>query len=333
MDRPPQARLTGHITATERTGGTVMAIIVMTGSSSGFGEIAARLAREKGADVLAGARTVSTNFIPVDLACLDSVRAFAATVRQRLGDTPLDALVLNAGLILPNDAERTHDGFETTFAVNHLAHYLLVRLLMPSFAEEARIVITTSGTHDPTLRTGLEAPRHADADLLAHPDRDTERHLVPQRAGQHAYSASKLCNVLTVRALSVHPDIRARHITALAYDPGQVFGTGLVRSLPRPRRIAWSVFGTALGAPLRRLDRTMNTRAAAGLALASLVSGRTTPPPGRCYAALRSGRLSFPDPSTLARRDDVARALWNDSARMVGLTVDQSLGTPGLPSR
>lgn len=311
-----------------------MATIVMTGGSAGFGAVAVDLlSRESDVHLLIGARTASPDFIPVDLACLDSVRAFAEAVQERLGDTGIDVLALNAGSILPSDAVRTDDDIEATFAVNHLAHYLLVRLLMPSFAEEARIVITTSGTHDPALRTGLEAPRHADADLLAHPDRDPDRHLTPQRAGQHAYSASKLCNVLTVRALRVHPDIRARHITALAYDPGQVFGTGLVRSLPRPRRIAWSVFGTVLGAPLRRFDRTMNTRVAAGIALASLVSGRTTPPPGRCYAALRSGRLIFPDPSTLARRDDVARALWNNSARMVGLAVDQSVGTLGRRSR
>ena len=44
----------------------------------------------------------------------------------------------------------------------------------------------------------------------------------------------------------------------------------------------------------------------------------TKPPDGRMYAALRRGRLTWPDPSDLARRDDLAQALWNDGARLVG---------------
>ncbi|MDA0635459.1 SDR family NAD(P)-dependent oxidoreductase [Nonomuraea sp. MCN248] len=93
--------------------------------------------------------------MPLDLAQLDSVRAFAASVRERLGGGPVDALVCNAGVVLPEAGGRTVDGFETTFAVNHLAHYLLSRLLLPVLADGARIVLTTSGAHDPATRAGL----------------------------------------------------------------------------------------------------------------------------------------------------------------------------------
>ncbi|MPZ54880.1 MAG: hypothetical protein GEU79_19505 [Acidimicrobiia bacterium] len=109
------------------------------------------------------------------------------------GDTPVDALVLNAGMVLPDVTGRTVDGFETTFAVNHLAHYLLLRLLLTALADQAIVVLTTSGTHDPANNAVLAPPRHADAELLAHPDRDTR---VP-KAGEHAYTASRLCTVLT----------------------------------------------------------------------------------------------------------------------------------------
>ncbi|MGW7073837.1 hypothetical protein [Streptomyces sp. NPDC054866] len=51
------------------------------------------------------------------------MRALAASVRERLGGTRVDALVLNAGVVRPDVTGRTMDGFETTFAVNHLAHY------------------------------------------------------------------------------------------------------------------------------------------------------------------------------------------------------------------
>lgn len=266
-----------------------------------------------------GARTPSDVAIPLDLSNLDSVRAFATSVRERVGDTRIDALLLNAGTVRPDDTARSADGYETTFAVNHLAHYLVIRLLLPALADRARVVLTTSGTHDPATRAGLATPRHADADRLAHPDRDPDRHTTPKKAGQHAYTASKLCNVLTARSLHAHPDIQARSVTVIAYDPGQVFGTGLARDLALPLRIAWSVLGTPLGAPLRRLNHNLNARTAAGQALANLTLGIVTPPKGRTYAALRREQLTWPDPSELARSNDLARALWTDSARLVGL--------------
>jgi NAD(P)-dependent dehydrogenase (short-subunit alcohol dehydrogenase family) len=299
-----------------------MKTVVMTGGTSGFGAIAAeRLTLSGGARLILGARSARRpasvgESIPLDLTALDSVRAFAASVRDRLGDAPVDALVLNAGVVRPDADGRTVDGFETAFAVDHLAHYLLVRLLVPALADGAIVVLTTSGTHDPANRAGLAPPRHADAELLAHPERDPERDDRPRKAGQHAYTASKLCAVLTARTLAQqtqHP------VTAIAYCPGQVFGTGLAKDLSFPLRTAWWLLGTPVGWPLRRLNRNLNSRAAAGRTLADLALGRVTPPDGRVYAALRRERLTWPEPSELARRDDLAEALWNDSARLVGL--------------
>ncbi|WP_328875529.1 SDR family NAD(P)-dependent oxidoreductase [Streptomyces sp. NBC_00287] len=300
-----------------------MSTIVMTGGTSGFGAIAAeRLTRSGGARVILSARqpiSAGESF-QLDLTELGSVRAFATQVRERLDGTPVDALLLNAGMVRPDVTGRTVDGYETTFAVNHLAHYLLLRLLLPALAEGAIVVLTTSGTHDPATGAGLAPPRHADAELLAHPDRDPGCDTRPRKSGEHAYTASKLCAVLTARSLSEHPAIRTRHVTALAYDPGQVFGTGLAKDLSLPLRTAWSLLGTpVLGWPLRLLSPTLNSRTAAGTTLADLALGRATPPKGHTYAALRRGQLSWADPSELARRDDLAQALWNDSARLVGL--------------
>jgi hypothetical protein len=124
--------------------------------------------------------------------------------------------------------------------------------------------------------------------------------------------------VLTARALARQPGVRSRDITVVAFDPGQVFGTGLARDLAPPLRIAWSVLGTPIGAPLRWRDRNLNTRAAASRALAALALGTVSAENGS-YAALRRGRITWADPSALAQRDDVAQALWADSARLVGL--------------
>jgi NAD(P)-dependent dehydrogenase (short-subunit alcohol dehydrogenase family) len=56
-----------------------------------------------------------------------------------------------------------------TFAVNHLAHYLLARLLVPRMADHGRLVITTSDTHDPAV-TPI-APKTLEPQALAHPSK------------------------------------------------------------------------------------------------------------------------------------------------------------------
>jgi NAD(P)-dependent dehydrogenase (short-subunit alcohol dehydrogenase family) len=296
--------------------------IVMTGATSGFGAVAAeRIARAPDVRLLVGARTPAPgdDSIPLDLDVLESVRAFAAAIEERLGNDTIDAVACNAGIVRAGVETRTVDGYETTFAVNHLAHYLLVRLLMPKLADRAVVVLTTSGTHDPATGAGLLPPRHANADLLAHPDRDPDLDPRPRKAGEHAYSASKLCSVLTVRSLAEQPEARRLRLTVVAYDPGQVFGTGLAEDLSLPLRIAWSVFGSPLGWPLRRLSPTLNTKGAAGNALADLALGLAIPTAGDDYAALRRGRLVWREPSELARQPEAARALWDDSSRLVGL--------------
>ncbi len=132
-----------------------MKTMIMTGGTAGIGLAAAQQLRQR-SDVrlLVGARgkpNTDTEVLPLDLASLASVRNFAALVEERLGEAEIDALVLNAGVSGGNLDQRTEDGFEMTFAVNHLAHYLLLRLLMPRLAFGAVVVITTSDTHDPKI--------------------------------------------------------------------------------------------------------------------------------------------------------------------------------------
>ncbi|MFI1461568.1 SDR family NAD(P)-dependent oxidoreductase [Nocardia carnea] len=299
-----------------------MSTMVMTGGTSGFGAITVGRLRCSGdTRLLLGARGMQepAGSLPLDLTELESTRAFAHAVRDELAGVPIDALILNAGLVRADTDRRTADGFETTFAVNHLAHYLILRLLLPALADTATVVLTTSGTHDPATGAGLTPPRHADAALLAHPDRDPELDHRPRKAGEHAYTASKLCAVLTARALSEQEPAPDKKITAIAYCPGQVFGTGLARELPLHLRAAWSLMGSpVLSEAARRFDRTLNTRQDAANSLADLASGVTRPPAGRIYAALRGGQLTWPDPSA-ACSAEAARKLWCDSAELVGL--------------
>lgn len=294
-----------------------MTITVMTGATAGIGRVAAGHLLTRGDRLIVGARGGATlagaEVLPLDLASLASVRGFAAAVIDRLRGAPIDALLLNAGGQRPDVGARSADGFELTFATNHLAHFLLLALLRPHLASCAVIVLTSSGTHDPAEKTGVPPPRHADARRLAHPDRDPDRDSNPVTAGMRAYSASKLCNLLTARALAADAEGMARRWRVMAYDPGLTPGTGLVRS-------QWWVVRTLIW-PLLPLmlpfNRHMNSLANAGAGLAALAS--TTPPPGRVYASLRRARMTWPDPSDLARDDVVMRRLWNDSAALVGL--------------
>jgi NAD(P)-dependent dehydrogenase (short-subunit alcohol dehydrogenase family) len=291
-----------------------MKTIVMTGATAGLGEVAAQqISRTLNSRLIIGARGIRTskeiNVLPLDLARLASVRTFAQAVINSLDDARIDALVLNAGTQFPNVEQRTEDGFETTFAVNHLAHYLLLRLLLSQLAENAYVVITTSDTHDPRTNP-IAPPLHANAELLAHPTRESERRFL---AGFRAYSSSKLCNLLMARALAALPEAKSRQFCVTAYNPGFTPGTALQRAWPIPVRVLMMVVG------LMRPVLRFNTVAQAGSVLAQLTFGEIRPPDGRIYASLVKRRLTWPEPSVLARRDDLMNALWSDSARMVGL--------------
>jgi NAD(P)-dependent dehydrogenase (short-subunit alcohol dehydrogenase family) len=287
-----------------------MKTVVMTGGTSGLGEYAAQqIFQTQGIRLLLGARAAVSSKIetlPLDLARLKSVREFAEAVTEKLGDAPIDVLVLNAGTQFGNVNQRTEDGFETTFAVNQLAHYLLLRLLLPKLAPDAVVVITTSDTHDPSINP--MAPRQLDPEQSAHP---------PARggltAGFRAYANSKLCNLLTARGLVAYSDARTRTLRVVAYNPGLTPGTSLFRSWP-----LWIRMLMGLAAIVRPLAR-LNTIAQAGGSLADLALGRVVPPAGRIYASLVKGRLTWPDPSELARNDLAMLTLWRNSARMVGL--------------
>ena len=155
--------------------------IIVTGGNAGLGFQCARFigadpdilaviaCRDARSGAAAEARLrrqgVAATVLPLDLASLDSVRAFAALFRAS-GPPPLAGLVCNAGLQNVGPPRRTVDGFEATFAVNHLGHFLLANLLLPDMAENGRITFVSSGVHDPAERTGMPAPRFEGARSL-----------------------------------------------------------------------------------------------------------------------------------------------------------------------
>jgi NAD(P)-dependent dehydrogenase (short-subunit alcohol dehydrogenase family) len=288
--------------------------IIMTGATKGIGHVAAtHLVVTPDTRLIVGARgdgaPAGCETLPLDLTSLDSVRGFA----KALGDEPIDILVMNAGIQFNDVGGRSTDGFENTFATNHLAHYLLARLLLPHVSAGGRIILTSSGTHDPALKTGVPAPRHADAAKLANPDLDPDKDRSAIAAGLRAYASSKLCNLLTARSIAALPDVQARSIAVHAYDPGLTPETGLARNAPWPvRTFVWPLL--PLFVPF---SKSMNSLANAGKALADLSTGTVSG--DRLYMSLRRAKPEWPDASILAQDDAVAAKLWADSAAMVGL--------------
>jgi NAD(P)-dependent dehydrogenase (short-subunit alcohol dehydrogenase family) len=123
-------------------------------------------------DKMAGAAVAGNTVeaMSMDLASLASVRAFAAelTGRMKSGEIPaLHALVCNAGVQAGTSMTRTADGFESTFGVNHLGHFLLVNELRPVLRPPARVVVVASDTHDPANKIRIPDPAWNDAPALA----------------------------------------------------------------------------------------------------------------------------------------------------------------------
>ena len=193
-------------------------VVVITGGNTGIGKEAAVGLASLGARVVVTSRNEergrsarqeiaersgndSVEVMSLDLASFTSIRSFAA-----------DVLVNNAGLILHRRAE-TQEGFEETFGVNHLGHFLLTDLLLERLraSAPARVVVVSSDAHK-GARQGLDFD-----------DLQAER----KYKWAKAYSKSKLANIYFTRELARRLDRTG--VTVNALHPGFVrseFGRG-----------------------------------------------------------------------------------------------------------
>ncbi|KAI1098129.1 NAD(P)-binding protein [Jackrogersella minutella] len=213
----------------------------------------------------------NTIYIPLDLSNLSKVRAYAED--WPTGHyPPIQALVLNAGLQFPGAVTKTVDGLESSFGINHVGHALLFHLLCPYLAPKARVVITSSGTHDPDQKTGgMPKPKYITAEELAHPTPESAMNL-----GRQRYCESKLANVLWGYALDRHlkQSLPERDITVNSIDPGLMPGTGLARDANGFEKFLWHHVLPRI-IPLLRVLVTPNIHHPweSGVALARLAMG------------------------------------------------------------
>jgi NAD(P)-dependent dehydrogenase (short-subunit alcohol dehydrogenase family) len=270
-------------------------VCVITGANAGIGRAAATAlarmgarvgmvsrSRERGeaarAGVMRESGSAAVDLFPADLSAQAEVRRLASDVRERYAR--LDVLVNNAA-VYTRERRLSPDGIELQLAVNHLAPFLLTRLLLEPLERSApaRVVTVSSEAHRPVK--------------LNWDDLQGER----RYRGLRAYGAAKLGNLLFTRELARR--MAGTGVTANAVHPG-VVGTELLFG-------GW--------APLRLLKPFMRTpeqgaRVVFRLASAPELEGVT----GSYFR--EQGEIR---PSAAALDDEAARRLWRLSEELTGL--------------
>lgn len=267
--------------------------VVITGASSGIGLITARELARAGAEVVLACRSEekttpiiqdlrqqfgqqAASFLPLDLASFTSVRR--ATQRLLSDDIPIRLLINNAGIAAHRGV--THEGFEMTFGVNHLGHFLFTLPLLPVMDQKAgaRVLTVASRAHRDV--------RKFDFSLL--------RESTPTFTGLREYAISKLSNVLFAKELARR--LGDRRITSVSIHPGAV-ATDVWRRIPPPFDALAKLF---------MISEEKGAETTLHCALAEDVDQHT----GAYFYKSRPET-----PSKLARDTTLARQLWEQSER------------------
>lgn len=279
----------------ESKGANMHGVTVITGTTHGIGLETARALVAAGHELICLVRDVKAaqqerdrlllrfpqarvHVIHCDLNALASVREAARAVLE-IG-AEVQCLINNAGIVSMS-AQRSADGFERVFAVNHLAHHLLTQLLMPRMRSGARVINVASCAHvKGTLDLGQVA------DPLSKPYR-----------AQAAYAQSKLANVLHAFALARR--MQGSGIRVNCLHPG------VVRSNLLPTWVQWIK-------PLIRpgmIDSIQGARTSIHLALDERASG--------LHGQYLDEHQRVVPASTLARDVALQEALWSASEAWV----------------
>ena len=270
--------------------------VIITGATSGIGEVAAIRLAEKGARIVFTARDkkrtddtmaklrranprADHTVHMADLSTLAEMKRIGAELAR---ERQIDVLINNAGALF-NRRQETADGLEMTFALNHMAYFVITNLVLPHLKPGARIVTVASNAH-----------RGAKLDF---DDLQSRRGY----AGFAVYSRSKLANILFNRELARRTP---PGVTANALHPGFVatrFGDqsgGLMRTVFRVAK------------PIGAISPEEGARTIIHLAASPAVDSVT----GEYFY-----KSAITTPTAEARNDADARRLWDMSASISGI--------------
>ena len=287
--------------------------VLVTGGNAGIGKATAVALAKRGDDVVITVRDSAkgeraaqdiraktgrdVTWMIVDLAALESVRCFTDEFVARY--SRLDVLINNAGLIL-GERRVTDDGFEETFAVNHLGPFLLTTRLLPLLRSSApsRIVNVSSRMH-------VRAIHGIDFD-------DVQRNR--RYRAMEVYAESKLANLLFTSELARR--LAGTGVTANAVHPG-VVATNFSLDGDADGIIAW--FYRWAAPFMRTPERGAET--SVYVATHPDLDGIS----GGYFASCRRRK-----PSRAARDDEAARRLWRLSEQWV---QEPSTNAPSTDAR
>jgi NAD(P)-dependent dehydrogenase (short-subunit alcohol dehydrogenase family) len=283
-------------------------VCLVTGATSGIGRVAAHSLAERGARVVIVGRSAEKTSATVaaiqqatgnlavegllaDLSRQSQVRSLAEQAQARCPQ--LDALVNNAGGVFVARQE-TEDGIEMTFAVNHLAHFLLTNLLLDNLQAAAR-------AHGGARIVNVASGAHRRVPGLDFDDLQSRR----RYSAFSVYSASKLANVLFTSELARRLAQAGSRVTANAMHPGLVHTGFGGNNRQWYWRLVYVFINLAGRTPAQGADTITYLATAPELAG---VSGQ--------YFYKRQAVA----PSRAARDPVAAARLWEVSAQLTGLT-------------
>ncbi len=271
--------------------------VVITGSTSGIGQVAAETLAREGARVVfvardpAKARTMldrliranpdaAHDWVQADLSTIAAMKAAGEALLAKAAR--VDVLINNAGAIFDR-REVTADGLEKTFAVNHMAYFVVTEILRPALDPGARVVSTASTAHT-FGRLNFDDLQSAKG-----------------YSAFGAYGVSKLCNILWTGELARR--LEGAGVTANCIHPGGV-NTGFGDNAK-----GW------LGALFGLGKRFMLTPEQGADTLIYLANSAEVADRTGGYWAKRAPV----QPSAAARDLAAAARLWDVSARLAGV--------------
>ncbi|HTV55100.1 MAG TPA: SDR family NAD(P)-dependent oxidoreductase [Terriglobia bacterium] len=286
-------------------------VVVITGATSGIGQVAAERLAAMGARIIQVARNraraeaalkrlrersadIAHSIYYADLLRLGEMKRVAAEIAA--AEARIDVLINNAGAMF-SSRQLTEDGLERTFALNHMSYFVLTQGLRERLiaAAPARVVNTASDAHESAK---LDFDDLQSENAYRGNWRESLRHGGP---GFKVYSRSKLCNILFTREL-------ARRLT----------GNGVTANCLHPGFVA-TRFGDQSGgvvsvgvrvAKLFALSPEKGAETLVYLAASPEVAGVTGKYFHKCRPIL---------PSEEARADAAAKRLWQETARIADL--------------
>lgn len=271
--------------------------VVITGATSGIGQVAAETLAREGARVVFVARDAvkartmldrliranpdaAHDWVQADLTTIAAMKAAGEALLAKAAR--VDVLINNAGAIFDR-REVTADGLEKTFAVNHMAYFVITEVLRPALGPGARVVSTASTAHT-FGRLDFDDLQSAKA-----------------YSAFRAYGLSKLCNILWTSELA--RNLEGAGVTANCIHPGGV-NTGFGDNAK-----GW--LGALFGLGKRfMLTPEQGADTLIYLAESAEVAGRT----GGYWV-----KRAPVQPSVAARDPAVAARLWDVSARLAGV--------------